>query len=303
MKHPGLCSIVGNYRKCDPELPSAVAIGSSQGSGYLGTDSAPFAIENLDKTRTLMERAMSFSSKAQELKSLQDKFNALSPLSDYQAAKSQNSLNEKALRLSSNEAFIKAIGAQPAPRNTNYCPNMGRETVASASEEEFGYNLDNSDTFIAQCDIAFELIKLGIPSIQLELSGWDSHKDNFSQHRSLTSTLDEGVYSLVSALKENMLFNDTIIYIAGEFGRSPKINKNEGREDFSRIFSSAIISGSIRKGAVFGETCKDGVQIKDAVSVAQASAGLLNSLGINPLVKIKKDTPLIPLKRKSITFI
>ena len=302
LKHPGLCSIVGSYNKKNKSLPPSVAIGHGQGSGYLGAENAPFTIENLDKTRELLEEAAGFSKKIKELEEVQSKFNKLSPLSDFSASKTQDLLNRKALALSSNSEFVKAIGVETEPVRTNYCPNMERQSFTSTSQEDFSYNTDNSNTFLAQCELAAEMIKIGVSSVQLELSGWDSHKDNFSIHRSLTSTLDTGVYNLVSSLKENGQFNNTLIYIAGEFGRSPKINKNEGREDFSRIFSSAVISGQVNKGSVLGETCKDGEQIKDAVSVAQASAAILTALGVNPSEKVNAQQALVPLKRKSISL-
>ena len=295
ISHPGLTSIVGWSLAKNQDLPGAVAVGSFQGSGYLGIEHSPFGIENLEKTRNILQNAKEEKSRIEKLDALKNEFNSYSKYSNHTIFKKELAISEKALKLSLNEEFTKAIDSSP-PRSTDYCPNMGSFSSALDSDE-FLYNDSNSDSFVAQCNMAGNLVKLGVPAVQLELSGWDTHKDNFTIHTGLTAILNSGVSSLVSALKANGNFESTLIYISGEFGRTPQINKNEGREDYSEIFSSCLISGSIKKPMVFGETSKNGEEIKEAVSVSQVSATILNMMGIKAEQKISKGHKLIPLKR------
>ena len=296
--HPGLSSIVGWSLGKNKDLPGSVAVGNFQPSGYLGSQHSPFGIENLEKTSAILRNAKEEKARISQLDALKNEFNSHSKLSQHATFKSAQEINEKALKLSLNEEFAKAITSS-VRAETNYCPNMASSASESFLEsDEFLYNDSNSDSFIAQCNMAGNLVKLGVPSIQLELSGWDTHKDNFTIHNGLTTVLNSGVSALVNSLKESGNFDTSLIYISGEFGRTPHINKNEGREDYSGIFSSCLISGSIKNPQVFGETSRNGEEIKDAISVSQVSGTILSMMGIKAEQEIIKGQKLIPLKRK-----
>ena len=298
LKHPGLSSIVGWKKGVQAELPGAVAIGGFQGSGYLGAVHSPFGIENLEKTRELLEdidtKRIKRTSKAQNA------FHKESPFKNHQAMVDGDLISKRALKLSMNKKFREAIGE--TMQVNNYCPNMGPAVVSSAVEDEFSYNQDNSESFVASCGVAVEMVKIGVPAIQIELAGWDTHENNFETHTTLTTALNEGLRQIINGLKQNNLFDDTLIYVSGEFGRTPKISRNEGREDFSDIFCSALISGSIKKGRVFGETNFNGTEVKDAVSVSQLSGSIMKAMGIDPKSKVHQDQALVPIKREFLSF-
>jgi hypothetical protein len=301
-KHPGLCSIVGWAKGKDLSVPSSVAIGSFQGSGYLGAAHAPFGIENLEKTRDLLSGSSSKKQRLDRLDEVRKNFQNLSPYKNYTAMKEGMVTSQRALGLSTNSDFLNALGS--SQQVNNYCPNMESTSGSSvvSDTDDFSYNEDNSESFIASCGVAVEMVKIGVPSIQIELAGWDTHSDNFEIHNRLTANLDVGLRQLINGLKQSGKFDSTVIYVSGEFGRTPKISKKEGREDFSEIFCSAIISGAITKGMSFGETDKKGMKIKNAGSVAQVTASILKSMDIDPLQKIHGGKGIVPLKRNLLTF-
>ena len=303
LTHPGLSSIVGWSLGKNKDLPGAVAVGSFQDSGYLGSEHTPFGIENLTKTTQILQNANKEKQRIEKLDALKNEFYSYSKYSNHTAFNNARTINEKALKLSLNEEFTKAITSSIQTASSSYCPNMEGNSASSILEsDEFLYNDSNSDSFVAQCNMAGNLVKLGIPSIQLELSGWDTHKDNFTIHNGLTIILNSGVSALVESLKKSGNFDSTLIYISGEFGRTPRINKNEGREDYSDIFSSCLISGCIKNPQVFGETSRNGEEIKDAVSISQVSATILSMMGIKAEQEIVKDNKLIPLKGRYLTI-
>lgn len=305
LTHPGLCSIIGHYKQKKEDLPPALVIGSALGSGYLGMNNSPFIIENLSKTNVLLRGMNPRFSNLDELSNLQRQFNSLSPKKEFSAVKEQEAVVEKSLKISSNKVFISTLTNRlrriGSSQNSRYLAGFGPVQPGGGSPQP-AVQLSPSESFKNQCLLAVDLVKIGIPAIQLELSGWDSHTDNFSTQNELSEILDAGVDTLVKQLKAIGLFGKTLIYIAGEFGRTPKINRNEGRDDYSKIYCAAMISGQISSGKVFGETSKDGDEIKDAVSVAQASSAILTSMGIDYKEKVNGVTPLISLNRPELIF-
>ena len=88
----------------------------------------------------------------------------------------------------------------------------------------------------------------------------------------------KGLGALIGELKSNGKFKETLILICGEFGRTPKINYNEGRDHFAYCWNAALISGAFSKGMVFGESSRDGYKVSNGVF--PGAAALFNP-GIN----------------------
>lgn len=116
------------------------------------------------------------------------------------------------------------------------------------------------------CLLARRLIERGVPMIEVTLGdglGWDTHADNFAQVKRLSDQLDAGWSSLMNDLRDRGLLERTTIAWAGEFGRTPKINNNGGRDHFPQAFSCALAGGGIAGGQAYGATSKDGSEVTD----------------------------------------
>jgi uncharacterized protein (DUF1501 family) len=147
-----------------------------------------------------------------------------------------------------------------------------------ALRDEYGRNL-----FGQGCLLARRLVERGVPFVEVTLDGWDTHLNNFDGVRNLCGVLDPAWSALMEDLKERGLLDTTTIVWAGEFGRTPKINPQRGRDHHSRAFSAVLAGGGIRGGQAVGQTTKDGNEVEgQATSVPDLLATVCVALGIDP---------------------
>jgi uncharacterized protein (DUF1501 family) len=133
------------------------------------------------------------------------------------------------------------------------------------------------------CLAARRLVAVGVRCVEVTLDGWDSHANNFEVHRRLKKTLDPALAALITDLKAHDLWDRTIVLVAGEFGRTPTINRLAGRDHWTQGFSMALAGGGIRGGQVIGETdAEGGREVKDPRQIGDVHATLLSALGLDP---------------------
>lgn len=139
------------------------------------------------------------------------------------------------------------------------------------------------------CLIARRLIERRVPVVEVTLGGfdsgsvgWDTHQDNFNTVRELCARLDAGWGTLVTDLADRGLLETTTILWIGEFGRTPKINANAGRDHFPNAWSCAFAGGGIRGGQTFGKTSDDGSEVVDGkVGIIDVLATLCSAAGVD----------------------
>jgi uncharacterized protein (DUF1501 family) len=113
--------------------------------------------------------------------------------------------------------------------------------------------------------------------------GWDTHTNNFDTVRDLSQVLDTGWATLLEDLKGRGLLEKTLIVWMGEFGRTPKINGDKGRDHFPQAWSAVLGGGGIKGGQVVGQTSAGGEAIeRRAVTVPDLLATVCLALGIDP---------------------
>jgi len=133
------------------------------------------------------------------------------------------------------------------------------------------------------CLAARRLIEVGVRCVEVTLEGWDSHVNNHEIHRKLAHTLDPALSTLLTDLRERDLLARTIVVCGGEFGRTPQINRLEGRDHWPHGFSMLLAGGRLRSGLALGQTDPEGGRtVEDPQSVADLHATLLAALGIDP---------------------
>jgi hypothetical protein len=144
------------------------------------------------------------------------------------------------------------------------------------------------------CLLARRLVERGVPFVEVSLTGvagqqffgWDSHQDNFNAVRQLSEILDPAWATLLSDLDSKGLLDTTLVAWMGEFGRTPKINDNSGRDHFPQAWSTVLGGGGIRGGQVIGKTSDDGLEVVDRpVTVADLMATISLALGIDPMIQ------------------
>lgn len=134
------------------------------------------------------------------------------------------------------------------------------------------------------CLAARRLIEVGVRCVEVTLGGWDSHANNHEIHAERVATLDPAIAGLLADLRSRGLLERTIVMCGGEFGRTPQLNRLEGRDHWPHGFSMLLAGGRIRHGYVRGETDPDGkrLSLEQGTSIADVHATVLTALGIDP---------------------
>src|SRR5262249_16737781 len=113
--------------------------------------------------------------------------------------------------------------------------------------------------------------------------GWDTHVQNFEMVKRLCAVLDPAWSTLMADLDQRGLLSQTMVVWMGEFGRTPKINPQAGRDHFPNAWTAALGGGGIKGGQVYGDSRKDGREVKDnPVPVPNFMATVFKGLGLDP---------------------
>jgi len=134
---------------------------------------------------------------------------------------------------------------------------------------------------------ARRLVEYGVPYISINYSGWDSHKRHFESMKRPTGEMDQAVSALLQDLKERNLLDTTLVWMSGEFGRVPKVDRqppwNGGRNHFPRCFSALVAGGGFKGGQVLGSSDETTDHVKERPVLPQDFLGSIMELaGVNP---------------------
>jgi hypothetical protein len=134
------------------------------------------------------------------------------------------------------------------------------------------------------CLLARRLVEAGVPFVEVVAppGSWDLHANAFSTLRDIYfPILDQAIWGLTSDLEERGMLPETTIVCMGEFGRTPKINQNAGRDHWAASWSVLIGGGGLRGGIAVGKTSADGTTVEsEAYLPGDIWATVAHSLGI-----------------------
>lgn len=133
------------------------------------------------------------------------------------------------------------------------------------------------------CLLARRLVEAGVRCVSVDFGSWDTHRDNFKSLKDkLLPPFDAGVSALLEDLHESGLIDNTVVWCTGEFGRTPKVNGNAGRDHWARAMSMLMAGGGIRTGQVIGKTDEKAAEpVEKHYSPDDAAASFLHALGVN----------------------
>ncbi len=155
--------------------------------------------------------------------------------------------------------------------------------------------------------VARRLVEAGARFVSVDIvgngmvGGWDLHTNNFNLLKtSQLPVLDAGLSTLLQDLDDRGMLDTTLVYCCGEFGRTPMINKNAGRDHWSRTQTVVLAGGGIRRGMVYGSTddkCMDPATA--ACSPDDVAATIFHCLGFEPTYELMTTTGRpVPLFRE-----
>jgi hypothetical protein len=161
----------------------------------------------------------------------------------------------------------------------------------SAVRERYGRNFFGQSVLIGR-----RLLEAGVRLVHVNcmssiLGGdknWDTHKDNFNLlSRVLLPRTDRAIAALLEDLSSSGLLEETLIVVTGEFGRSPKINAQAGRDHWPQVFSALVAGAGLAGGRTFGSSDRNGASPFSApIQPAELAATIFHGLGINPATQL-----------------
>jgi len=249
--YPSVGSIVSKeLGAADGSMPNYVAIGGrSYGSGFLGPKHQPLLITDPNRGLEDLKSAASASQFDNRVGLLQQMEKAFHREYAADAINDHKTTYERAVKLmASKEAKAFDLGAEP-------------------NKAKYG-----TGRFAEGVVMARRLVEVGVPFVEVNLGGWDTHQDNFARVKSLSGQIDTPMAALISDLKEKGLLDSTLIVWMGDFGRTPNINTrgaNPGRDHYPRAWSLGMWGGGIKGGTVIGKTDKEGGTVTDRPTTAQ----------------------------------
>ena len=160
-------------------------------------------------------------------------------------------------------------------------------TEKAATREAYG-NTPFGQSVLA----ARRLVEAGVRFSTVSIGGWDTHSQTFQAHKTrLMPQVDQTLSALIADLDERGLLDSTIVMCAGEFGRTPKINKNAGRDHWARSMACVLAGGGLKRGYAHGTTDASGMApATDPVTPDDVAATIFSRLGIDPYTEIQSPT-------------
>lgn len=266
IQHPSLGGWV-SHQLADPafDLPAFVSIsGPSIGAGFLGVQHGPFVVQNPQQPPANVASPPHISERRFALR-----YEALEALeSDFERATGDPKVAGR------RAVYAKAVRMMKSPRIKAFSLDEEPAAVRQAyGESSFGRG----------CLLARRLVEAGVRFVEVVLDGWDTHQDNFGRVQRLAGQLDAGMSALVADLAARGLLERTLVIWLGEFGRTPRINGNEGRDHYPNAWSAVLAGGPVRRGVVHGATDAEGARVvQNPVSVPDLFATVASALGMNP---------------------
>lgn len=133
------------------------------------------------------------------------------------------------------------------------------------------------------CLLARRLVEVGVRCVTIDFGSWDTHQNNFTDLKDkLLPPWDAAIATLLEDLAQRGMLNNTLVFSAGEMGRTPAINKDAGRDHWGQAMSMFLAGGGIPAGQVIGRTDhRGGEVVQDGYSPEDVAATILYHLGIN----------------------
>jgi RNA polymerase sigma factor (sigma-70 family) len=150
------------------------------------------------------------------------------------------------------------------------------------------------------CLLARRLIERGVPVVEVAQAGWDTHGNAKAQTKKVAGELDAALGTLLKELHERKKLDSTLIVCMGEFGRTPVVNANGGRDHYPFAFTTLLAGRGIKGGQTIGKTSANGKAVEEhPVTPQEFLATIYQSLGIDP-AKTNRDSAgaAIPLVEK-----
>ncbi len=247
--HPSfgsVCSYELGERLENFDLPHCISINSpGQGAGFLGMAHSPFMVQNPNAPVANLKPpagvdAARMMRRGEMLSSVENNF--------ISQRRGQGAVDHKAV-------YAKTMRMM----NSRYTNAFKLDDEPAALRDAYGRG-----SFGSGCLMARKLVEQGVTFVEVSLGGWDTHANAFDTlSNRLQPELDKGMGTLIADLAQRGLLDSTLVVWMGEFGRTPRINQDGGRDHWPNSWSVVMGGAGMKGGQVIGATDKDGVDIVD----------------------------------------
>jgi hypothetical protein len=292
LQYPSLGSLMTKLLPATPSVPPYVTFselrnGAAGLSGYLGTSYNPFVVEgaggnparNNATAASLRVRGITLptgftldqlDNRDRLLQQFDRGFESIDRSNDL--AEGLDTFHRQALEILRSDRTRSAF-------------NLARESEAVRAR--YGANAFGQGALAAR-----RLIQAGVRFVTVSIGGWDTHGQNFNALRSrLLPQVDQTLSALIEDLQDRGMLERTVVYCAGEFGRTPRINPGAGRDHWARSMAAVIAGGQFKRGYAHGATDSQGMApATEPVSPDDVASTLFHQLGINPHSELQTPT-------------
>jgi hypothetical protein len=273
--HPSFGSMVSYDRGIRNGLPAYVSmpeVSRSGGPNFLGGQHAPFVIDGYPNSKSFKVRDVVLPAEISE----------------------GRAENRQALRRSLDhmKRFSDKLADDPAVTFDQYYA-QGLDLVASPqAQQAFDINKEadkvrdayGRNDFAQRLLLARRLVEVGVSFVTVYNGGWDHHTKIFEAYRgNHMKNLDQGLAALIGDLDERGLLDNTLVLCLGEFGRTPKVNKDAGRDHWPGAMSVLMAGAGVPRGGIVGATDPKGYYASESVYKPEDfAATLYTKMGIDP---------------------
>jgi hypothetical protein len=266
IRHPGIGAWALKFKgRLNPNLPGSVYIGGDSringGGGFFEPEYEPLAINDpLAGLKNSKLRNMKEEEFGQRL-ALAREFDAeFRERYDVKPVRAYTQMYDDAVRIMGSRD-LKAF-------------DLGEED--KMTRERYGDN-----PFGQGCLLARRLIENDVRAVEVGYGGWDMHNNVFVAAPERCEVLDQGMSALLADLERRGKLEDTLVVLTTEFGRTPRINQNAGRDHYPKAFSSVLAGGGIKGGIAYGKTDEGGENVvENPLKIQDFNATIAYALGL-----------------------
>lgn len=257
----------GPRRDLPPYITIPGKVTDYGGAGYLSTAYAPFSVGNDPARKDFAVRDLNLPNGLgderyhRRLKALSTIDRAFTERAESDAVAAMDSFYQRAQDLIGSPHAREAFNLQKEPGKVR---------------DRYGRNAAGQRMLLAR-----RLVEAGARFVTLSYGGWDHHTQVTRNMRRLMPAFDRGFATLIADLDERGLLDETLVMVSSEFGRTPKINADAGRDHWSKVFSVALAGGGIKRGAVVGSSGATATEPEETpIMPEDLSATVFHQLGI-----------------------
>ena len=247
---------------CIPTQPNTFA-----GSGYLSSAFAPFSLGSDPSRKNFKVRDLDLSSGVDH-----ERFNRRRSILEAVNDRFRNT--EKSDGLSAMDTFYERAYSMISSKEAREAFNI--EAEPPKLRDAYGRNSAGQRLLMAR-----RLVEAGVRFVSLTYGGWDMHSRIRNSMRSQMPPFDQAYARLIRDLEERGLLDSTLVMVTTEFGRTPKINGDAGRDHWPKVFSIALAGGGFKRGFVYGKSDATATEPEeDALGVEDWATTVYHQLGI-----------------------